>query len=92
MAEKKRKFPLLGVEFDVSEVPVVKMQENFNEYTLEDGTVLKVKGSLMTVYRVENQFLPDGTPVYFAFLSPVTKVESSPLTKETVAQPAEKAN
>ncbi|MGA8489114.1 MAG: hypothetical protein WB711_01750 [Terriglobales bacterium] len=88
MAEKKRKLPLLGVEFDVSEVPIVDMHEYFNEYKLEDGTVLKVKGAVMSIMRVDNQYLPDGNPVYFAFLSPVTKVESSPLKVPVPPSPA----
>lgn len=91
MAEKKTKLPLLGIEFDVTEVPVVEMKEYFNEYKLEDGTVVKVKGALASVVRVDNQFLPDGNPIYFAFLSPVVKVESSPL-KVPAAQPKVKIN
>ncbi len=91
MAEKKQKLPLLGVEFDVSEVPVVDMREYFNEYKLEDGTILKVKGAVVSILRVDNQYLPDGNPVYFAFLNPVTKVETSPL-KVAVAQPPAKVN
>lgn len=92
MAEKKRKLPLLGVEFDVSEVPIVEMREYFNEYTLEDGTVLKVKGAVASICRVDNQYLPDGNPVYFAFLTPVTKVESSPLKVAVAHQSPAKVN
>ena len=91
MAEKKRKLPILGVEFDVSEVPIVEMHEHFNEYKLEDGTILKVKGAVVSILRVDNQYLPDGNPVYLAFLNPVTKVEISPL-KVAVALPPEKVN
>ncbi len=92
MSETKKKLPLLGVEFDVTEVSVVEMQEYFNEYKLEDGTVLKVKGAVTSIMRVDNQFLPDGNPVYFAFLSPVTKVENSPLKVASAAHPTGKAN
>lgn len=91
MAEKKRKLPILGVEFDVSEVPIVDMHEYFNEYKLEDGTVLKVKGAVLSILRIDNQYLPDGNPVYIAVLNPVTKVESSPL-QVRVAQAPEKVN
>lgn len=79
MVEKKKKLPILGIEFDVSEVPVAEMKEVFNEYKLEDGTVLKVKGALSSIVRVDNQFLPDGNPIYMAFLTPIVKVESSEL-------------
>ncbi|MGA8736694.1 MAG: hypothetical protein WB558_22445 [Terriglobales bacterium] len=72
----------------MSEVPIVDMHEYFNEYKLEDGTVLKVKGAVMSIMRVDNQYLPDGNPVYFAFLSPVTKVESSPLKVPVPPSPA----
>lgn len=94
MAETKKKLPLLGFEVDVSEVPIVEMHEYFNEYKLEDGTVLKVKGAVTNIMRVDNQFLPDGSPVYFAYLSPVTKVENSPLSKPaaTTQTAPEKAN
>jgi hypothetical protein len=95
MAETKRKLPLLGFEVDVTEVPVVEMHEYFNEYKLEDGTVLKVKGSVTTILRVDNQYQPDGNPIYFAYLTPVTKVQSSPLKTAPVTQaapPSEKAN
>lgn len=93
MPDIKKKLPLLGFEVDVSEVTVVEMQEYFNEYKLEDGTVLKVKGAISSVLRVDNQFLPDGNPVYFAYLSPVVKVQSSPLARppQTTVAP-EKTN
>jgi hypothetical protein len=93
MAETKKKLQLLGFEVDVSEVPVVDMKEYFNEYKLEDGTILKVKGAISSVLRVDNQFLPDGNPVYFAYLSPVIQVQSSPLARpaRTTAAP-EKVN
>jgi hypothetical protein len=60
---------------------------------LEDGTVLKVKGVATSVMRIDNQFLPDGNPIYIVYMNPVTSVQSSPLTKPPeTPKPEEKAN
>lgn len=72
---------------DVSEVPVIKATEGFNEYELEDGSVLKVKSAAASIMRVEGQFLPDGKPVYIVFTAPVVRVESARITA-----PAKKSN
>jgi len=83
MAETKKKLTLLGAHVDVSDVPIVKAQEHFNHYVLEDGTVLKVKSVATSMMRVEGQYLPDGNPIYIVLTSPAVNVESSPLKKES---------
>jgi len=40
-----------------------EVEENWNTYTLSDGTTLKVKLVLRGVKRL-NRFEPDGTPIY----------------------------
>jgi len=93
MAETKKKLPIFGCEIAVSEVPIVELTEYFNQYKLEDGTVLKVKGVATSVMRIDNQFLPDGNPIYIVYMNPVTSVQSSPLTKPPeTSKPEEKAN
>ncbi len=82
MAETKRKINLFGHDIPVTEVPVIEAEEPFLEYKLEDGTVLKVKNVAVSVLRVDDQFLPDGRPVYIVLSNPVVNVASSPLTKE----------
>jgi hypothetical protein len=82
MAERKTHFNLFGHEIAVSEVPVSKEEEVFIQYTLEDGTVLKVKNVATSVLRVDGQYLPDGNPVYIVFSNPVVSVVSSPLKKD----------
>jgi hypothetical protein len=57
----------------------VQAKEEFVEYKLEDGSVLKIKGVASSVLRVENQFLPDGSPIYIVVMNPVVSVISSPL-------------
>jgi hypothetical protein len=80
----KRKIPLLGRNVDVVEVPVKSAKEYFNEYELEDGTVLRVKGVAAAFQRVEGERLPDGRPIYIVLMSPVVNVLSSPLTNQSM--------
>jgi hypothetical protein len=82
MTETKKKIEIFGHPIDVSDVPVVQTKEEFVEYKLEDGTVLKVKGVASSILRVDNQFLPDGSPIYIVMLNPVVSVVSSPLKRE----------
>lgn len=81
MAETKKKLPIFGYEIDVSEVPILRAEEHFNKYTLEDGTVLNVKSVPTSIMRVDGQFLPDGTPIYIVVATPVSSVESSKIKK-----------
>jgi hypothetical protein len=84
MPETKRKMQLLGTDTEVADVPIVKSDEVFNYYELEDGTKLKVKNVATSIIRIEGQYmpLPDGRPIYIVLSSPVVNVESSPLTKK----------
>jgi hypothetical protein len=79
--ETKKKMPLLGREVEVADVPAKHSTELFNEYELEDGSVLKVKSVATNFLRIEGEYLPDGRPVYIVLVSPVVNVESSPLAK-----------
>ena len=81
--EQKRKMAILGKEMDVADVPIKKATEFFNEYELEDGSVLKVKCVATSVLRVEGQFTPDGRPIYIVLTSPATSVMKSELKPVT---------
>ena len=81
MAETKKRLPVFGLEIDVSEVPIVQLDEHVNKYVLEDGTVLRVKSVAMSVMRIDGQFLPDGSPIYIVSATPVSSVESSLIKK-----------
>jgi hypothetical protein len=79
MSEEKKRLPMFGKEIDVADVPIVRASEFFNEYELEDGSKVKVKNVATSILRVENQFTPDGKPVYLVISSPVLTVVSSKL-------------
>jgi hypothetical protein len=59
----------IEVEYEGKRVPAEQLEfksgpEPWAEYQFEDGTVLKVKAVLASVFRVIDQFKPDGEPVY----------------------------
>ncbi len=39
-------------------------KEDFNEYQLEDGKVLRIKMVVTRIIRLEGETAPDGSPVY----------------------------
>jgi hypothetical protein len=82
MAETKKQMLIFGKDTDVSDVPILKSEEHFNHYELEDGTKLKVKNVATSFVRLEGQFMPDGRPLYIVLGTPILDVESSPLTKK----------
>jgi hypothetical protein len=81
MPEIKKKLPIFGHEIDVSDVPIIKAEEHFNKYVLEDGTVLNVKSVPTSIMRIDGQFMPDGSPIYIINATPVSSVESSKIKK-----------
>ncbi len=61
---RKVKIPFNGQEVEAETIDVTQCSERWNEYFLDDGTLLKVKLVLTNVYRVEGQFDAEGNPVY----------------------------
>jgi len=62
----------------VEAVPVEATQssERWNEYLLEDGTVLKMKLVLKKTYKIENEYDAEGNPVYVMQSTNVTSISS----------------
>lgn len=77
MAEKKRTISLFGQTSEVVDVPITKALENFNEYELEDGSVLRVKNVAGSILRVKDQYNVDGSPIYIVLATPVVNVVKS---------------
>jgi cytoskeletal protein CcmA (bactofilin family) len=57
-------------------VEVNQAGEKWNEYLLEDGTVLKMKLVLKKVLKVDGEFDPEGNPVYVMQSTNVTAVNA----------------
>jgi hypothetical protein len=82
MPEQKRKMAILGAEMDMIDVPIKKATEFFNEYELEDGSVLKVKSVATSILRFHDQFTPDGRPLYLVLTSPAVSVKKSLISRK----------
>ncbi|MGO8988800.1 MAG: hypothetical protein ACLQGU_08285 [bacterium] len=78
MPEVKKKIKLFGQDKEVTDVPIVKSTEPWSEYELEDGSIVRFKNVATSIVRVENQYGPDGSPMYLVFSSPVNYVYYSP--------------
>ena len=74
MASNKVKIQYAGREAEAVPVEVNHSSEKWNEYLLEDGTVLKMKLILKKIMRVENEFDAEGNPVYVMQTTNVTAV------------------
>ena len=68
-----------SVDLDFKEV-----EENWNTYSLSDGTTLKVKLVLRGVKRLKN-FEPDGSPIYV--INTINVVRSVDIPPELRAKP-----
>jgi hypothetical protein len=77
MPEKKKTIKLAGLDINVVEVLIKKATEFFNEYELEDGTFLRVKGIPTSISRIEGQYA-EGKPLYIVVISPVVVVDTVP--------------
>jgi len=53
-----------GRMVDGFEVPVVESTERWTEIKLEDGSVLRLKPTIISAVRVSGQYDPDGNPMY----------------------------
>jgi hypothetical protein len=60
---------------DAERVDVTRSDEKWNEYTLSDGTKLRVKPVVTEVWRVEGNYDADGNPLYLSKTAMVQAVE-----------------
>ncbi len=76
MAERKTKVQMVpgGPFVDGVEVPVDSSSEKWNEYTLEDGTKIRLKPVIIEVIRVTDQYDPEGNPLYVTKAQPIVTI------------------
>ena len=76
MENRKVKINFNGQQVDAELVEVTQAGERWNEYLVEDGTILKVKLVLTNVYRIEGQYDAEGNPLYVLQSTNVTSVSA----------------
>lgn len=64
MATRRIKINFNGQQVDADAIDVNQSSERWNEYMLEDGTILKLKAVLTNVYRIDGQYDAEGNPMY----------------------------
>ena len=53
-----------GREVEGEPVDFLTRKEDFNEYQLTDGKILKIKMVVTRIIRLEEEKAPDGNPIY----------------------------
>ena len=53
-----------GKPLDGYDIPIIESTERWTEIKLEDGSVLRVKPSILSAIRIPGQHDPDGNPMY----------------------------
>lgn len=76
MANDKVTINMGGKQVLATPVDVNQSGEKWNEYLLEDGTVLKMKLVLKKVFRVDSEFDEEGNPVYVMQSTNVTSISA----------------
>lgn len=80
MPERRTKvpFPLpSSPDRDGWEVAVRESMERWTEVTLEDGTVLRIKVTVLGAVRIDGEYDPDGNPAYVLRMNPVVTTTNS---------------
>jgi hypothetical protein len=69
---------------EATPVNVNQASEYFNQYFLEDGTILRMKLVATKIFRVDDRFDAEGNPVYFVQSTNVLSIDApSHLKKKT---------
>lgn len=73
----KRKVPLPdGSEIEGSVMTFRSSGEHWNEYLVDDGSVVRIKLVATEILRLDDQFDPQGNPVYLVQSTNVMSVNS----------------
>ena len=76
MANEKVTINMGGRQVQATPVDINHSSEKWNEYLLEDGTVLKMKLVLKKAFKVEGEYDEEGNPVYVMQSTNVTSISA----------------
>ena len=75
--ERRRKVPYNNKMVDGVEIPVNSSKELWNEYLLEDGTVIRTKVVTTDIVRIDGEYDDEGNPLYMMKTTTVSSVSAS---------------
>jgi len=73
----RRKVLLGNEEVDALEMPFQNVAEHWNEYLLQDGSVLRLKSVVTDILKLEGRYDGDGNPHYLVKSAQVVSVSAS---------------
>ena len=65
-----------GEEVDATSIEINQSSEYWNQYLLDDGSIVKMKLVVTKVLRIENKFDAEGNPMYLVQSTNVMSVGS----------------
>lgn len=74
--ERKKRVNTPGGPVEATELGFRSMGENWNEYLIDDGSVIRLKLVVTEVVRVDGQFDPEGNPVYLVKSANVSAISA----------------
>ena len=77
----ERRVPVIlpgGEKAEAIEVQVEESTERWSEFQLQDGTVVRVKATILSAARIDGQYDPQGNPMYQMNIAPVVTISSVP--------------
>ena len=78
------KVPYLGRQVEADEVDFQTRKEEWNEYQLMDGSIIKMKSVVAGIVKVKGEFDVEGNPVYVIRSQNVSSVSSPDELKKKI--------
>jgi len=81
MSEQKLKIKVTTpegalIDKEGTEVEIIESKEPWSEITLSDGTIFRMKQTVVQVIRLDNEFDPEGNPIYVTRTAPIMIMKS----------------
>lgn len=82
MDERRKKIQHLGRQIDVTEIPFETPAEHWNEYLVDDGSVIKLKTITGEILRIDGEYDTEGNPLYLVKSTNVVTVSAPEKPRE----------
>jgi hypothetical protein len=83
MDELKRRVRFGNEDVEALEMPYQNIAEHWNEYLLNDGSVLRLKSVVTNILKLVDRYDGEGNPVYFVKSTQVVSVSASDRARRT---------
>lgn len=85
MDERQRKVRLGDEDVDALEMPYQNIAEHWNEYLLNDGSVLRLKSVVTSILKLVDRYDGEGNPQYLVKSAQVVSVSASDRSRKPPA-------